>query len=61
MPENLLTRSVRPVCAFALTGTACGAVILGGEIPVQMWTVIQIVLGGYVIGRSAEKTLLRRR
>lgn len=55
--ENLLTRVVRPVCALALTATACVMVLTGGSIPSEMWTVIQIVLGGYVIGRSAEKAL----
>ena len=56
MLDNV-TRMVRPVCAFALTGTACAVIITGGTIPSDMWTVIQIVLGGYVIGRSAEKCL----
>lgn len=45
------------MCAFGLTGTACAMVITGGTIPAEMWTVIQIVLGGYVIGRSVEKSL----
>ena len=27
------------------------------EVPEQLWTLLQIGLGGYVVGRSAEKTM----
>lgn len=55
MTESWLTRNVRPLSCTALCGTAVIGAVNGVPLSEGMWDVLQITLGGYVIGRSGEK------
>jgi|TARA_R100000951_G_scaffold65230_2_gene55040 hypothetical protein len=61
--SNLLTSSWRPIVMLTFTGLVV-ARYLGFEAPnmtpedhENLWTLIQLGLGGYVMGRSVEKTV----
>lgn len=59
--ESWLTRSWRPIamlsfvglCVWSYTAKAFG--VPSPDLPPDLWTVIKIGLGGYTVGRSAEK------
>lgn len=55
--EGWLTRSWRPMVALAFAAIVCYAFITGAEIPQPMWTTLQIMIGGYVGSRGAEKII----
>ena len=56
--ESWLTKNVRPLCLLALTlaGIADG-IVPGLTISDRVWDIIQVMGGGYVLGRSAEKVV----
>ncbi len=61
--SNLLTSSWRPIVMLTFTGLVVARYV-GFEAPnmtpedhENLWTLIQLGLGGYVMGRSVEKTV----
>lgn len=55
--EGWLTRSWRPLTALSFAAIVVYAFITGAEIPQPMWTTLQIMIGGYVTSRGAEKII----
>lgn len=56
--ESWLTRNIRPLAAAALTLTAVvGTLLPFVTVPDQLWNLLQIVLGGYVVSRGGEKVM----
>jgi len=59
--ESWLTQSWRPITMLVFVGLVSWSYIgrtFGApvpDLPPQMWSLIELGLGGYVIGRSAEK------
>ncbi|MFA7286924.1 MAG: 3TM-type holin [Patescibacteria group bacterium] len=55
--ESWLQQSWRPITmlTFLVLVVLDSLGLLTHEIPPQMWTLLELGLGGYVIGRSAEK------
>lgn len=53
--DSWLTRSWRPITMLTLLALVVYGFVTGTVIPPDMWTVIKLGLGGYVIGRSGEK------
>jgi hypothetical protein len=55
-PESWITKNVRPLTCISLCGTAVGGSLLPGvELAPQLWDVLQMSLGAYIVGRSGEK------
>lgn len=54
--DSWLTRSWRPITMLTLLACVVIGFTTSVEIPPDLWTVIKIGLGGYVAGRSVEKT-----
>ena len=54
--DSWLTRSWRPITMLTLLALVVIGFTTSIEIPPDLWTVIKIGLGGYVAGRSVEKT-----
>jgi hypothetical protein len=60
--ESWLQRSWRPIVMLSFTGTILATVFghfvgVSVDLPPQMWPLLELGIGGYVIGRSAEKAL----
>ena len=55
--ESWLTRTWRPITMLCFVCIVMYGYITGTEIPQELWTVITIGLGGYVGGRTLEKTV----
>ena len=55
--DSWIQRSWRPLVmvAFATTAMADSFGLLANPLSSEMWTLLQLGLGGYVAGRSAEK------
>ncbi len=55
--QSWLQRSWRPIAmlTFLFLAVCDGFAILSSPLAPQAWTLLQIGLGGYVVGRSAEK------
>jgi len=53
--ESTLTRIWRPTVMLTLTGIIVAAQIGGTPIPPEMWGLLKLGIGGYVVGRSVEK------
>tara|TARA_R110000824_G_scaffold157971_3_gene331532 strand:- start:1704 stop:2117 length:414 start_codon:yes stop_codon:yes gene_type:complete len=54
--ESWIARSWRPITMLTFVGLIVYSQLTENVIPDQLWTVVQIGLGGYVAGRSLEKT-----
>lgn len=55
--ESWLTRSWRPITMLTFLAIVVGQTISGGEIDEHMWHLLEVGIGGYIIGRSVEKTI----
>jgi len=55
--NSWLTRTWRPITMLTFVFLAVYSQFTGTEIPQDMWTVIKIGLGGYLGGRSVEKSV----
>ena len=55
--DHWLTSTWRPITALAFAGIIVYAFITGAEIPEPMWNTLQIMIGGYVVSRGAEKVI----
>ena len=55
--ESWLTRTWRPITMLCFVAIVMYGYVSGTEIPGELWTVIQIGVGGYVGGRTIEKTV----
>lgn len=53
--DSWLTRSWRPITMLVLLSMVVYGFVGGVDIPSDMWFVIKLGLGGYVVGRSGEK------
>ena len=55
--EHTVTATWRPIVMLCFTGLAVGDSLgwLPNALAPEAWTLLQIGLGGYVVGRSAEK------
>lgn len=55
--EHFLTATWRPIVmlGFAVTAIADSFGVLPSPLAGEMWTLLQLGIGGYVVGRSAEK------
>lgn len=53
--KSWITRSWRPITMLTFVFLIVYSTFTGLVIPEDLWTVIKLGLGGYVIGRSAEK------
>ena len=53
--KSTITRIWRPVTMLTFVFLIVYSTFTGMVIPEDLWTVIKLGLGGYVIGRSAEK------
>ena len=54
--ESWIARSWRPITMLTFVALIVYSQLTTSEIPDQLWLVVQIGLGGYVAGRSLEKT-----
>tara|TARA_R110000737_G_scaffold164906_2_gene192549 strand:+ start:333 stop:746 length:414 start_codon:yes stop_codon:yes gene_type:complete len=54
--ESWIARSWRPITMLTFVALIVYSQLTENVIPDQLWTVVQIGLGGYVAGRSLEKT-----
>ena len=55
--NSWITRSWRPITMLVFVGLIVASFFTAIPIPDDLWTVIKIGLGGYVGGRSLEKTV----
>lgn len=56
--ESWITRSWRPIVMLTFTAVIVLAQFgVGPEVSPEMWPLLKLGLGGYVIGRSAEKII----
>ncbi len=61
--ESWITRSWRPLmmlmfgCLIFLIATGLMDVLALRAVPDKLWNLISLGLGGYIVGRSAEKTI----
>jgi hypothetical protein len=55
--NSWLTRSWRPIVMLTLVGIVVIAQFTSMEVPPDLWFVIKLGLGGYVGGRSVEKSV----
>lgn len=55
--ENWLTSAWRPITMLTFLFLIVVGQFGGQEVPEQMWPLLQLGLGGYVVGRSVEKTI----
>ena len=55
--SSWLAQNWRPITALTFAGVVVYAFIFGREIPQPMWTLLQIMIGGYVASRGAEKII----
>lgn len=55
--EHWVTSTWRPITMLTFLVLIVWSQVTGTPIPEQMWTLLQLGLGGYVVGRSAEKTI----
>ena len=55
--NSWLTRTWRPITMLTFVGLVVWSQFTGMEIPDDLWFVIKIGLGGYVGGRSLEKSV----
>lgn len=55
--ENWLTSAWRPITMLTFLFLIVVGQFGGQEVPEQMWPLLQLGLGGYVVGRSLEKTI----
>ena len=54
--DSWLTRSWRPIVMLTFTAMIALGQFGGPPVPEQMWPLLTLGLGGYVVGRSVEKT-----
>lgn len=55
--ESWLTRNWRPITMLSFLGIIMWNTVSGGEIAPELWNLLQLGIGGYVVGRSVEKTV----
>ena len=56
--ESWLTRSWRPITMMVFTGLVAASVLIPTfTLPDQIWPLLTVGIGGYVGGRTLEKTL----
>jgi hypothetical protein len=55
--NSWLTRSWRPITMLTFVGLIVYSQFTGMEIPDDLWFVVKLGLGGYVGGRSVEKSV----
>lgn len=55
--EHPLTSMWRPITMLTFLALIVYSQLFAVPIPEQMWTLLQLGLGGYVVGRSAEKVI----
>lgn len=55
--ENWLTSAWRPITMLTFLAMIVWGQIGGPPVPTEMWPLLQLGLGGYVVGRSLEKTV----
>ena len=55
--NSWLTRTWRPITMLTFVALVVYSQLTGTELPDRMWTVITIGLGGYLGGRSVEKSV----
>lgn len=55
--EHWITAVWRPITALAFAAIVVYAFITGAVIPEPMWDTLQIMIGGYVVSRGAEKII----
>jgi hypothetical protein len=55
--EHSLTSMWRPITMLTFLAMIVWGQIGGPPVPEQMWPLLQLGLGGYVVGRSLEKTI----
>lgn len=62
--EHVLTATWRPITMLTFTGLIVArwfglTIEIPPEIEAELWTVVQIGIGGYVVGRSGEKIAMQ--
>jgi hypothetical protein len=55
--DSFLAKNWRPITMLSFLAMIAWGQFGGPPVPEQMWPLLQIGLGGYVIGRSVEKTV----
>ncbi len=55
--SNWLTASWRPITMLVFLALIVAGQLGGPPVPEEMWPLLKLGLGGYVIGRSAEKVV----
>lgn len=55
--EHPLTSMWRPITMLTFLALIVYSQLFAVPIPEEMWTLLQLGLGGYVVGRSAEKVI----
>ena len=55
--NSWLTRTWRPITMLTFVALVVWSMFTGMEIPDDLWFVIKLGLGGYVGGRSVEKSV----
>ena len=55
--EHWLTATWRPVTMLTFLALIVWGQFGGQPVPQEMWPLLQLGLGGYVVGRSVEKTI----
>lgn len=55
--EHPLTAMWRPITMLTFLALIVYSQLFAVPIPEEMWTLLQLGLGGYVVGRSAEKVI----
>jgi hypothetical protein len=55
--DHWLTATWRPITALAFAAIVCYSFIFNKTIPGEMWTTLNIMIGGYVGSRGAEKII----
>lgn len=55
--EHIITATWRPIVMLTMTGLAVGDALglLPNPLAAEAWLLLQVGLGGYVVGRSGEK------
>ena len=53
--DSWLTANWRPITALVFASMVVYAFVTGQELPAEMWATLQIMIGGYVASRGAEK------
>jgi len=54
--DSFLAKNWRPFTMLVFSAYIIVSMIVGAEVPEKMWDVFYLGFGGYVVGRSVEKT-----